>query len=120
MLAAAPAIMRFFRSCETPSQVGRASGAERHYAHPMAQSRVPDRLQPLSSSSGSSRRRTARWSVQAVNEAAPRHLPTVPWSEVERMIGVVNIGGNAVEDCEAIYDDVDVVLDANVIVGMLD
>jgi hypothetical protein len=30
----------------------------------------------------------------------------VPWSEVEKVIGIVNIGGDALEDCEAIYDDV--------------
>jgi hypothetical protein len=29
----------------------------------------------------------------------------VPWSEVEKVIGSVHLGGSAVEDCEAIYDD---------------
>jgi hypothetical protein len=28
----------------------------------------------------------------------------VPWSEVEKVIGSVHLGGNAVEYCEAICD----------------
>jgi hypothetical protein len=44
--------------------------------------------------------------VKAANEVAPKPLPTVPWSEVRKIVGIVSIGGDAVEDCEAIYDDV--------------
>ena len=72
----------------------------------MAQSRVPDRLQPLVEQLRQLAPEERSLVVQAANEAAAKRLPTVPWSEVERMIGVVNIGGNAIEDCEAIYDDV--------------
>jgi hypothetical protein len=88
------------------SQVGRASGTERHYASPMAQSRVPDRLQPLVDELRQLAPEDRSLVLQATNEAAPKHPPTVPWSEVEKLIGIVNIGGNAVDDCEAIYDDV--------------
>ncbi|HEY5961743.1 MAG TPA: hypothetical protein VIV60_34530 [Polyangiaceae bacterium] len=29
----------------------------------------------------------------------------VPWEHLEKLNGVVAIGGNAVEDCRALYDD---------------
>ena len=72
----------------------------------MAQSHVPDRLQPLVEQLRQLAPEERSLVVQAANEAEPKRLPTVPWSEVEKVIGIVNIGGNAVEDCEAIYDDV--------------
>ncbi len=72
----------------------------------MAQSRVPDRLQPLVEQLRQLAPEDRSLVVQAASEAAAKRLPTVPWSEVEKMIGIVNVGGNAIEDCEAIYDDV--------------
>ena len=72
----------------------------------MAQSHVPDRLQPLVEQLRQLAPEERSLVVQAANEAEPEPLPTVPWSEIEEAIGIVNIGGNAVEDCEAICDDV--------------
>ena len=44
--------------------------------------------------------------MKAATESQREHRPKVPWSEVRRFAGIVSIGGDAVEDCEAIYDDV--------------
>jgi hypothetical protein len=42
----------------------------------------------------------------AVNEEARRSRgPTLSWDDWEAARGVVNLGGNAVEDCNALYDD---------------
>lgn len=35
----------------------------------------------------------------------PRKLRGVPWERLKQLEGVVSIGGNAVEDCKALYDD---------------
>jgi hypothetical protein len=72
----------------------------------MAQPDVPDRLRPLVEQLQQLAPEDRSLVVRAANEAAPGRLPTVPWSEVEKVIGIVNIGGDALEDCEAIYDDV--------------
>ena len=72
----------------------------------MAQPDVPDRLWPLVEQLRRLAPEDRSLVLRAANEAAPKRLPTVPWSEVEKVIGSVNIGGNALEDCEAIYDDV--------------
>ena len=72
----------------------------------MAQSRVPDRLQPLVEQLRQLAPEDRSLVVEAANEADRDALPTVPWSEIEAGFGVVNIGGDAVEDCEAIYDNV--------------
>lgn len=34
-----------------------------------------------------------------------RELPTLPWEEFEKVKGIVSLGGDAVEDCEALYDE---------------
>jgi hypothetical protein len=72
----------------------------------MVQSHVPGRLWPLVEQLRQLAPEDRSLVVRAANEAAPKRLPTVPWSEVERVIGSVHLGGNALEDCEAIYDDV--------------
>ncbi|MBN1605429.1 MAG: hypothetical protein JW940_02290 [Polyangiaceae bacterium] len=72
----------------------------------MGQSQVPDRLWPLVEQLRLLAPEDRSLVVRAANEATQGGLPTVPWSEVEKVIGSVHLGGNAVEDCEAIYDDV--------------
>jgi hypothetical protein len=41
--------------------------------------------------------------VSAAERAAVR-APTLPWDLWERAEGVVTLGGNAVEDCDRLYD----------------
>ena len=72
----------------------------------MAQSQVPERLQHLVEQLSQLAPEERSLVVKAANEVVRKPLPTVPWSEVKRIVGIVSIGGNAVEDCEAIYDDV--------------
>ncbi len=71
---------------------------------PMAQSRVPERLQPLVEQLRQLAPDERALVVRAANQS--HTLRGVPAAEFRKMIGIVNIGGNAVEDCEAIYDDV--------------
>jgi len=40
--------------------------------------------------------------------AKQRELPTMPWEEFEKAKGIVSPGGDAVEDCKALYDGDDV------------
>ena len=40
--------------------------------------------------------------------AKQRELPTLPWEEFENVKGIVSLGGDAVEDCKALYDGDDV------------
>ena len=72
----------------------------------MAQSNLPDNLRPLVEQLMQLTPEERSLVVQAANESQRKPLPTVPWSEVRRIAGIVSIGGSAVEDCEAIYDDV--------------
>lgn len=47
--------------------------------------------------------------IQAAEALAKQHdLPTMPWEEFEKSKGVVSLGGDAVEDCKALYDGDDV------------
>jgi hypothetical protein len=41
----------------------------------------------------------------AQSHAAPRKLRTMSWETIERATGIVSLGGNADEDCKALYDD---------------
>ena len=34
----------------------------------------------------------------------PNELPTLPWEEFDKVKGIVSLGGNADEDCKALYD----------------
>jgi hypothetical protein len=34
----------------------------------------------------------------------PNDLPTLPWEEFDKVKGIVSLGGNADEDCKALYD----------------
>ena len=76
----------------------------KRYDEGMAQSRVPARLQPLVEQLRLLAPPERSLVVRAANPFSP--LPGVPASELRELIGIVNIGGNVVEDCEAIYDDV--------------
>jgi hypothetical protein len=98
--------LRSLATSRLAGSVNEARRSERRYAWAMAQFHVPDRLQPLVEQLRQLAPEERSLVVQAANEAEPESLPTVPWSEIEEAIGIVNIGGNAVEDCEAIYDDV--------------
>ena len=47
--------------------------------------------------------------IQAAEALAKcRELPTLPWEEFEKVKGIVSLGGDAVEDCKALYDGDDV------------
>lgn len=72
----------------------------------MAQSVLPERLRPLVDQLRRLAPADRLLVVRAANEAPLSRPPTVPWTEVDKVMGIVNIGGNAVEDCEAIYEDV--------------
>ena len=39
---------------------------------------------------------------KAANET--KRWPTMPWEVLEKSIGIVSLGGDAVADCEALYD----------------
>jgi hypothetical protein len=43
--------------------------------------------------------------IAAARNARPRRLKTIPWSELEKLKGIVSLGGNAVDDCNALYED---------------
>jgi hypothetical protein len=36
--------------------------------------------------------------------AQPERAPTASWETIESLRGVVHLGGNALEDCERLYD----------------
>jgi hypothetical protein len=45
--------------------------------------------------------------IRAVREdSGAQSLPVVPWEEFKQLCGIVSLGGDAVEDTEALYDDV--------------
>jgi hypothetical protein len=71
----------------------------------MAQSQVPERLLPLVEQL---RQLTPeeRGSVIRAANSSGENLPAIPWDVFRKAKGVVSLGGNAVEDCEALYDDV--------------
>ncbi len=37
-----------------------------------------------------------------------RELPAMPWETLDRARGIVSLGGNADDDCKALYDGDDV------------
>ena len=43
--------------------------------------------------------------IQAANsQAEPRKRRTMSWKTIERATGIVSLGGNADDDCKALYD----------------
>ena len=47
--------------------------------------------------------------IQAARaQAKPRKHRTMSWETLDRAIGIVSLGGDAVEDCKALYDGDDV------------
>lgn len=40
----------------------------------------------------------------ACSQAKPRKRRTMSWETLERAIGIASLGGDAVEDCRALYD----------------
>ena len=40
----------------------------------------------------------------ARSELHPRELRTISWESLQKAKGIVNLGGNADEDCKALYD----------------
>lgn len=37
--------------------------------------------------------------------SSPGRLRTIPWEELDKVRGIIRLGGDAVEDCDALYDD---------------
>jgi len=42
--------------------------------------------------------------VSAAEEAAAESKPVLPWDEFDRAHGIVQLGGDALADCDALYD----------------
>ena len=73
---------------------------------------VPEQLQPLVKQLAELNKQLAELNegdrqlvIQAANsQAEPRKLRTMSWETLDRARGIVSLGGDAVEDCKALYD----------------
>jgi len=66
---------------------------------------VPEQLQPLVEQLAALNEGDRRLVIQAANsQAEPRKLRTMSWETLDRARGIVSLGGDAVEDCKALYD----------------
>ena len=73
---------------------------------------VPEQLQPLVKQLAALNEQLAALNqgnrelvVRAAKlEGLPNDLPTLPWEEFDKVKGIVSLGGNADEDCKALYD----------------
>jgi hypothetical protein len=86
--------------------VNEAGRGERRYAWTMAQSDVPDRLRPLVEQLQQLSAEERLSVIRAANDSSAGELPTIPWDVFRQAKGIVGLGGNAVDDCEALYDRV--------------
>jgi hypothetical protein len=73
---------------------------------------VPEQLQPLVKQLAALNEQLAALNegerqlvIQAANsQAEPRKRRTMSWKTIERATGIVALGGNADDDCKALYD----------------
>jgi len=66
---------------------------------------VPEQLQPLVKQLADLTRDDFDLVVHAARaELRPRELRTISWESLQKAKGIVNLGGNADEDCKALYD----------------
>ena len=86
--------------------VDEARRAKRRYASAMAQSPLPERLQPLVEQLRQLSPEERVSVIRAANDSLGEELPTIPWDVFRKAKGIVGLGGNAVDDCEALYDHV--------------
>ncbi len=66
---------------------------------------VPEPLRPLVKQLAELSRDDFDLVVRAArSELRPRELRTISWESLQKAKGIVNLGGNADEDCKALYD----------------
>lgn len=66
---------------------------------------VPEHLLPLVQQLAALSDADRNLVIQAARaQARPRKPRTMSWETLDRAIGIVSLGGDAVEDCEALYD----------------
>lgn len=66
---------------------------------------VPDHLLPLVQQLAALSEADREFVIQAAcAQAKPRKHRTMSLETLERAIGIVSLGGDAVEDCKALYD----------------
>ena len=71
--------------------------------------RVPEHLLPLVEKLRELSATDRDLVIQAAEALAKqRELPTMPWEEFGKAKGIVSLGGDAVEDCKALYDGDDI------------
>jgi hypothetical protein len=70
---------------------------------------VPEHLLPLAQQLAALSEADRDLVIRAArSQTKPRKLRTMSWETLERAIGIVSLGGDAVEDCKALYDGDDV------------
>lgn len=68
-------------------------------------SQLPERLAPLARQLAELDPTDRDLLIRAVQTQIPRRkLRGVSWEQLEKLKGAVSLGGNAVEDCKALYD----------------
>jgi len=66
---------------------------------------LPERLEPLAQQLAELDPSDRELIIRAVQTSSPRRkLRGVSWEQLEKLKGIVSLGGNAVEDCKALYD----------------
>ena len=66
---------------------------------------VPEQLQPLVRQLAALNDGDRQLVIRAANsQAQPRKRRTMSWETIERATGIVSLGGNADDDCKALYD----------------
>jgi len=66
---------------------------------------VPEQLQPLVEQLAKLSEGDRDLVIRAAKlRGLPSDLPTLPWEEFDKVKGIVSLGGNADEDCKALYD----------------
>ena len=66
---------------------------------------VPEQLQPLVEQLAELSEGDRDLVIRAAKlRGLPNDLPTLPWEEFDKVKGIVSLGGNADEDCKALYD----------------
>ena len=66
---------------------------------------LPERLAPLARQLAELDPSDRDLLIRAMQTQIPRRkLRGVSWEQLEKLKGVVSLGGNAVEDCKALYD----------------
>lgn len=66
---------------------------------------VPEQLQPLVKQLAELSEEDRQLVIRAANsQAEPRELRTISWESLMEAKGIVALGGNADDDCKALYD----------------